>query len=129
MARRADLETTARFSRGEFVLEFKREKLFDVTVKSYEFVKETIKPEDRAKYPPWAGDFIMKKTDKLKDYTLPYLSLAVPGRSLKLPAGYVLAAAAARSAGQPETARHPRGTDTGGLQGRSRKLQDHRRGA
>jgi len=32
----------------------------------------------------------MKKTDTLKDYKLPYLSLAVPVRSLKLPAGYVL---------------------------------------
>jgi hypothetical protein len=92
LARRADLETIARFGRGEFVLEFKLEKLFDLTVKSYEFVKETIKPEDRAKYPPWAGDFIMKKTDKLRDYKLPYLSLAVPGKSLALPAGYVLTA-------------------------------------
>ena len=90
LARRADRETTAHFSRGEFVLEFKLEKLFDLTLKSYEFVRETIKPEDRAKYPSWAGDFIMKKTDTLKDYKLPYLSLAVPVRSLKLPAGYVL---------------------------------------
>ena len=55
-----------------------RERLFDVTVKSYEFVKETIKPEDRAKYPPWAGDFIMKKTDMLKDYTT---ALLLPGRA------------------------------------------------
>ena len=91
MTRRADRETTALFSRGEFVLEFKLEKLFDVTVKSYGFVKETIKPEDRAKYPPWAGEFIMKKTDVLKDYTMPYFSLAVPVRSLMLPAGYVVA--------------------------------------
>jgi len=90
LARRADRETAARFSQGEFILEFKLEKLFDITVKSYEFVKETIKPEDRGKYPPWEVGFIMKKTDVLKDYRLPYLSLAVPVRSLKLPAGYVL---------------------------------------
>jgi hypothetical protein len=90
LARRADLETAVHFSRGEFVLEFKLEKLFDLTLKSYEFVKEIIKPEDRAKYPPWEEGFIMKRTDVLKDYKLPYLSLAVPGRSLKLPAGYVL---------------------------------------
>ena len=90
MTRRADRETTALFCRGEFVLEFKLDRLFDVTVKSYGFVKETIKPEDRAKYPPWVGDFIMKKTDVLKDYTIPYFSLAVPVRSLKLPAGYVV---------------------------------------
>ena len=91
LTRRADRETTALFGRGEFVLEFKLERLFDVTVKSYGFVKETIKPEDKANYPPWVGDFIMKKTDALKDYTMPYFSLAVPVRSLKLPAGYVVA--------------------------------------
>jgi hypothetical protein len=91
MARRCDRDTAAQFSRGEFVLEFKLERLFDVTVKSYEFVKEAIKPEDRAKHPPWAGEFIMRKTDTLKDYTIPYFSLAVPSRTLPLPAGYVLA--------------------------------------
>ena len=91
MARRCDRDTAARFSRGEFALEFKLDKLCDVTVKSYEFVKEAIRPEDRAKYPPWAGDFIMSKTDILKDYTIPYFSLAVPSRTLPLPAGYVLA--------------------------------------
>jgi len=90
LVRQTDMETASSFGRGEFVLEFKLEKLFDLTVKSYEFIKETIKPEDRAKYPPWVGDFIMKKTDALKDYRMPYLSLAVPSRSLKLPAGYVL---------------------------------------
>ncbi len=96
MARRADRDTTAAYARAAFALEFKLEKLFDVTVKSYEFVKEAIKPEDRAKYPPWVGDFIMKKTDVLKDYRIPYLSLAVPTRTLPLPAGYVL------NPGQPE---------------------------
>jgi hypothetical protein len=90
LVRQADLETIRNYANTEFVLEFKPEKLFDLTVKSYEFIKEIIKPEDRAKYPSWAGDFIMKKTETLKDYRLPYLSLAVPARSLKLPAGYVL---------------------------------------
>lgn len=89
-ARRADRETIARFSSGEFVLESTVEKLFDLTVKSYEFVREAIKPEDRAKYPARLGEFIIKKTDVLKDYKLPYLSLAVPRRSIELPAGYVL---------------------------------------
>jgi hypothetical protein len=90
MVRQLDLETAAGFRLGEFALEFKLEKIFDLTVKSYEFVKEIIKPEDRGKYPPWVGEFIMKRTDTLKDYRLPYFSLAVPVRSLKLPAGYVL---------------------------------------
>ena len=90
LVHQADLETTDGFAGGPFVLEFKTGKLFDLTVKSYEFVKEAIKPEDRTKYPSWVGEFIMKKTDRLKDYKLPYLALAVPSRSLKLPAGYVL---------------------------------------
>ena len=90
MARRSDRDTSALFGRGEFVLECKLEKLFDLTVKGYELVKETIKPEDRAKYPPWMGEFVMKKTDKLKDYKLSYLSLAAPVKSIGLPAGYVL---------------------------------------
>ena len=90
LARQADRETMRGYAGREFVLEFKAERLFDLTLKSYEFVKEIIKPEDRAKYPPWVGEFIMKKTDALKDYRLPYLALAVPRRSLKLPAGYIL---------------------------------------
>ena len=90
VVRQADLETIRNYGSAEFVLEFKTEKLFDLTLKSFEFVKEMIKPEDKAKYPPWVGDFIMKKTDVLKDYTMPYLSLAKPVRSLKLPAGYIL---------------------------------------
>jgi hypothetical protein len=90
LARQADLETIRTLRSTGFVMEFKPEKLFDLTVKSYEFVKETIKPDDRAKYPPRTGDFIMKKTDVLKDYRLPYLSLAVPTRSVSLPAGYLL---------------------------------------
>jgi hypothetical protein len=90
MARQADLETARGYAGQDFVLEFRPERLFDITVKSYEFVKEVIRPEDRAKYPPWAGDFIMKKTDTPKNYRLPYLSLAVPVRRGKLPAGYIL---------------------------------------
>jgi hypothetical protein len=91
MTRRADRETAAGFADAPFVLEFKLEKLFDLMLKSYEFIREAIPPEDRAKYPPWVGDFIMKKTDTPRDYKLPYLSLAVPTRSLPMPAGYVLA--------------------------------------
>ncbi|MBN2345364.1 MAG: M14 family metallopeptidase [Candidatus Aminicenantes bacterium] len=91
MTRRADRDTSARFSQGGFVLEFEMEKLFDLTLKSYEFVKETIPPEERAKYPPWVGEFIMKKTETPKEYRLPYLALALPSRTLSLPAGYVLA--------------------------------------
>ncbi len=83
LVRQADLETTRTSSAtAEFVLEFKAEKLFDLTVKSYEFVKEIIKPEDREKYPPWVGEFIMKKTDTLRGLQA---ALPVPGRARPQP--------------------------------------------
>jgi hypothetical protein len=91
LARRSERATVSGFAATPFVQEFRLEKLFDVTIKSYEFVKEVLTPEERAKYPPWVGDFIMKRTDVPKDYRVPYLSLAVPTRTLALPAGYVLA--------------------------------------
>ena len=88
--RQADLETLREYSRQPFALSFTVEKLFDVTVKSYEFSKEKIAPEDRAKYPPWIGEFIMKKTDVLRDYRVPYLCRAVPVKTVSLPAGYLI---------------------------------------
>ncbi len=93
MARRSDRETAARFraAGNDFALEFTLEKGQDVTVKSFEFVREEIKPEDRAKHPPWAGAFAMKSTGVPKDYVIPYFARAVPARSVRLPAGYVLA--------------------------------------
>ncbi|MBN2400701.1 MAG: hypothetical protein JXI33_10230 [Candidatus Aminicenantes bacterium] len=92
LVRQVDLKTSRNFAKAEFVLEFRTEKLFELTIKSYEFVKEIIKPEDRSKYPPWVGDFIMKKTDKPKNYRIPYFALALSLRSVKLPVGYILTA-------------------------------------
>ncbi len=92
LVRQVDLKTSRDFAKAGFVLEFRTDKLFELTIKSYEFVKEIIKPEDRAKYPPWVGEFIMKKTDKLKNYKVPYFALALPVRSVKLPVGYILTA-------------------------------------
>jgi hypothetical protein len=86
----ADINTKNNYARENFVLEFEIEKLFDVTVKSYEFEIEKIKEEDRDKYPPWFGEYIVKKTDVLKDYTVPYFCKAVSKRSIPLPEAYIL---------------------------------------
>lgn len=86
----ADMETKKNFYREQFVLESKVEKLFDLTIKSYRFTKEKIKPEDRHKYPPWIKDFIVKKTDEEKNYTVPYFAKPVPTRSIPLPQAYLV---------------------------------------
>ena len=88
----ADFETKQNFRSQEFVLEYSVENLFDLTVKSYEFELEEIKPEDRDKYPSWVKDFIVKKTDVKKNYKLSYFARPKPTRSIKLPRGYVVLA-------------------------------------
>lgn len=98
MARAADLKTATQYYRQPFALEFKNEKLSDITLLSYEFKLEKIKPEDKHKYPPWYGDYHVKKTDKLKTYKLPYFSKAVPARTISLPEAYII------PAGAPEVA-------------------------
>jgi hypothetical protein len=87
---RTDGEATTDYFRQQFVSEATLEKLMDVTVKSYEFTKEPIKPEDRGKYPPWVHDFLVKPTDVLRDYTVPYLALAKPTKTVPLALGYVV---------------------------------------
>lgn len=90
MVKAADINTKNNYARENFVLEFEIEKLFDVTVKSYEFKIEKIKEEDRDKYPPWVGEYIAKKTDVFKDYTVPYFCKTVSKRSIPLPEAYIL---------------------------------------
>lgn len=90
MVKAADNNTKNNYARENFILEFEVEKLFDVTVKSYEFEIEKIKEEDRDKYPPWYGEYIAKKTDVFKDYTVPYFCKAVSKRSIPLPEAYIL---------------------------------------
>ncbi len=85
-----NLQTSQHYHQEKFVLDFKNEKLFDLTVKSYEFTKEKIKPEDRYKYPPWFGEYLVKKTDVLKDYHLSYFSQPVPSRQIGIPDAYII---------------------------------------
>lgn len=90
LARKADLETMENYSSGDHVLTYTADKLFEFTIKSFEFEKEKIKPEDRGKYPPWIKDFIIKKTDKLKDYKVSYFAKAKPEKSVMAPSGYFI---------------------------------------
>lgn len=90
MVDKADKETMDSFYKSPYAMEFDTKKLFDVTILSYKFKIEKIKPEDKKKYPPWYGDYIARKTDEFKNYTIPYLSKAVPTRTISLPEAYVL---------------------------------------
>jgi hypothetical protein len=89
LLRRADVETAAGFCKVPFVTDATLQKLWDVTVKGWEFTTEPTKPEDRAKY-PWLGDVRVKPTEVPRDYTVPYLALPAPKRTIPLPAGYVV---------------------------------------
>lgn len=88
--KQADRDTMNSFYLDKFALEYKQERMFDIVVKSYEFIKEKIKPEDKGKYPPWVGDYIVKPTDRAKDYKIPYYSKAIVSSEVELREGYVI---------------------------------------
>ncbi|MCP5107235.1 MAG: M14 family metallopeptidase [bacterium] len=90
MVHAADRKTKAHFHNENFTLEYKNEKLMELTIKSYEFTKEKIKPELLDKYPRWYNGFIVKKTDVLKDYKVDYFSKAVPVKTLPMPEAYII---------------------------------------
>jgi len=86
----ADKNTKYQYYKSSFILESKTEKLFDLKLKSYQFEKEKIKPEDKHKYPAWFGDYVVKKTDKLVNYQLPYFSKTVAVKTISLPEAYII---------------------------------------
>jgi hypothetical protein len=90
LVREANLNTSRDFQRGKFTLEYKTDILFNLTIKSYEFLKEKIKPEDRSKYPPWFGEYLVMPTNITKDYTVPYFAKAAPTRQIELPQAYII---------------------------------------
>jgi hypothetical protein len=89
LVRRADRETANGYWKGPFVTEATLERFWDVTVKGWEFTTEPVTPEERAKY-PWIGALRVKPTDVPRDYTVPYLALAVPKKTVPLPLGYIV---------------------------------------
>jgi hypothetical protein len=89
LTRRVDEETRASFLKQPFTVESTIERFNDVTVKSYEFDRKPVTPEERAQR-PWLDEFRLTPTEVFRDYTVPYLALAMPKRTITLPAGYVL---------------------------------------
>ncbi len=91
MVTTADNETKTNFHKSNWALEYKNEKLMEVTIKSYVFELIKIKPEDRKRFPrPWYKDYYAKKTDAFKDYTADYISKPVPTRTIPLPEAYII---------------------------------------
>ncbi len=86
----ADRETARKFHKSELMLEYKIEKLFDLTVKSYRMIIEKIPEEDLSRYPSWWNGVVVRNTGEPKDYRVPYYSRAVPVRSVALPEGYII---------------------------------------
>jgi len=89
LVRKVDAETRDAYHRQPFAVDWKLDRLSDVTIKGFEHAKVATTPEERAKF-PWWGEFRMKPTEVQRDYTVPYLARAVPTRTLELPAGYVV---------------------------------------
>jgi hypothetical protein len=89
LVRRVDHETAASFFTQRFVTEATLAKLADVTVKGWEFTTAPVSPEEKEKY-PWRGNVKVTPTDVPRDYTVPYLALAVPKATVSLPHGYVV---------------------------------------
>lgn len=90
MVKKADADARDNFRKKKFVLEYDTAKLFDLTIKSYVFKIEKIKKEDREKYPPWYGEYLAKKTNKHKDYKVPYFNKAKPTRTISMPGAYII---------------------------------------
>jgi hypothetical protein len=89
LVRRVDAETRDGYREQSFAAEWKLDRLMDVTVKGFEHAKVPTTPEERARNPR-LGEFRMQPTEVPRDYTAPYMALAVPSRTVPLPAGYVL---------------------------------------
>jgi hypothetical protein len=89
LVRRVDAETRDRYREQSFAAEWKLDRLMDVTVKGFEHTKVPTTPEERARYPR-LGEFRIRPTDTPRDYTVPYMAVATPSRTVQLPAGYVL---------------------------------------
>lgn len=88
LVREADRQTVKSFASEPFALEYKIEKLMDVTIDSYEFEKYIVKPEEKERYR--GREYIMKRTERLKTYQAPYLGKAEAVKTISLPAGYIL---------------------------------------
>ncbi|NCO69379.1 MAG: M14 family metallopeptidase, partial [Acidobacteria bacterium] len=90
LVRRADAETRESFAGQSVATGWRLDRLDDVTIRGFEHVRTPVTAAERAKY-PWLGEYRMTPTAVQRDYTVPYLALAVPTLTVALPAaGYVV---------------------------------------
>jgi hypothetical protein len=89
LVKRADSATATAYFKEPFVAEATLERLWDVTVKGWEFTTEPVTPEEKARH-PWEGDLRVIPSDVPRDYTVPYLALAVAKRTVPMPLGYIV---------------------------------------
>jgi len=86
----ADRRAVEKIKNSDFPVAFKSVKTYDFTIESYIFKVRKMTEEEKKKYPPWFGGFIVEKTDKLKNYKLPLFASFEPTKFVKLTAGYIL---------------------------------------
>ena len=92
LTREADMRAAQKYRKTDFILDYEVVRLFDFTLKSYQFKIEKIPPEERHRYPPWIGDALVKPMEKHRDYSLTYYAATKPTRVQSLPDGYILPA-------------------------------------
>lgn len=84
--------TRESFADRPWVTSFDVEPLEQVTIHGYELEIERI-PEDRLdEYPAWLGGVLVKPTETLRDYTVPYLTRTVATATVDLPEAYLVPA-------------------------------------
>ena len=90
LEKEADLRAVNKVKNSDFPVAFEPVKTYDFTIDSYVFKIRKLTDEEKKKYPPWLGDYVVEKTDKLKTYKLPLFASYKPKKFVKLTEGYVL---------------------------------------
>ncbi len=90
LEREADLRAVNKVKNSDFPVSFQPVKTYDFTIDSYVFKVRKLTEEEKKKYPPWFGGYLVEKTDRLKTYKLPLFASYKPKKFVKLTEGYVL---------------------------------------
>ncbi len=90
LEREADLRAVNKVKNSDFPVSFEPVKTYDFTIDSYVFKVRKLTEEEKKKYPPWIGGYLVEKTDRLKTYKLPLFASYKPKKFVKLTEGYVL---------------------------------------
>ncbi len=87
---KADLFSKEKFYLQEFPIEFENKKIYEFSLKSFEFKVKKIKKSELKNYPKWFGGYIVEKKDKEKTYKMTLYAPLKPKSSIKLPKAYIL---------------------------------------